>query len=577
MKIFDNVKAKWKFIKYYKESLVENRINILCIVFLEILISLCSLISPVFLQIMTDDVILESRTELLGIVCGGMLGIYVLHTVFVFGDKSLCFNTIAGIITKIRKQLLRILMKMDQAKLDTYQKGDIEHIFNIDISVLEKFFQSHLLDYFTTLIFIVGTFIAMLNINWKLLFLSCIFVPIPYIVSSLLGKLNYQRVEKRRVLYGEYQHYMYNSLGAWKEIKVQNLQKNNLRKFLRYRHKIAEYDIRSGYLEYASQMISFVSEIFSTKLVLYFVGGIFVMNHSITIGMLLAFIKYYEYFYSKISLINQYNYEFSNDLSSLQRIQEMLDSEIYKEFELQEEKMFPENGRILLEKISFRYGDTGENVLKNITTQIKIGKKYAIVGKNGSGKSTLIHLLAGIYKPSEGQIKIEQSDMKRINYSKHIGAVLQKFHLFDMSIADNLRLFRRSADDEMIIEACKKVQLLETVNKLPQGINSRIGENGGFLSGGQKQRLAIARLFLRMPEIWILDEASSAQDVLSEEIILNMIDKYCKTQTVIFITHRLESAKRADSIIVLNDGEIVGMGSHQELIAKNEYYQALFL
>jgi subfamily B ATP-binding cassette protein MsbA len=233
---------------------------------------------------------------------------------------------------------------------------------------------------------------------------------------------------------------------------------------------------------------------------------------------------------------------------------------------------------ISLNDISFKYPQTDKYVVKNLSLAVKNGQKVALVGQSGSGKSTLVDLIMRYYDPSEGNILIDGIDLKKINLSdwrSSIAVVSQDTFLFNTSILENIRYGKLDAANEEIIEAASNAYALEFIQGLPDGFNTLVGQRGAMLSGGQKQRIAIARAFLRNPKLLILDEATSALDTASEIFVQKAIDKISEGRTVITIAHRLSTIKNADVIIVMKSGEIVEVGSHDQLIANQSEYWVL--
>lgn len=231
---------------------------------------------------------------------------------------------------------------------------------------------------------------------------------------------------------------------------------------------------------------------------------------------------------------------------------------------------------IFIKNVTFHYPNTEKSVIKNLSLNIKNGQKVALVGQSGSGKSTLVDMLIRYYDPTEGNILIDGQDLKNINifdWRSFVAIVSQDTFLFNGTILENIRYGNLTASDEEIREATQNAYAMEFIERLPQGLNTIVGQRGVMLSGGQKQRIAIARAFLRNPQLLILDEATSALDTASEVFVQKAIDKISEGRTVITIAHRLSTIKNANIIITMRDGEITEQGTHEELLNnKNEYW-----
>jgi subfamily B ATP-binding cassette protein MsbA len=233
---------------------------------------------------------------------------------------------------------------------------------------------------------------------------------------------------------------------------------------------------------------------------------------------------------------------------------------------------------ISIENINFRY--EADNVLKNFSLLVPKGKTVALVGQSGSGKSTIANLLTRFYDVNEGSIKIDGTDIRDFNLQSLrglMGLVTQDSILFNDTIKNNILLGKQDATDKEIIEALQIANAYEFVKELPNGIHTSIGDAGGKLSGGQKQRISIARAVLKNPPIMILDEATSALDTESEKFVQVALENMMQNRTSIVIAHRLSTIQKADKIVVMQKGEIVEQGTHDELLAKNGTYSKLVM
>lgn len=233
---------------------------------------------------------------------------------------------------------------------------------------------------------------------------------------------------------------------------------------------------------------------------------------------------------------------------------------------------------VTLKNVSFRYEDKEKEVLENISFTAKQNEVTALVGKSGCGKSTLLKLIARLYDYDSGEILIDNYDIKKISTSslfKHISVVFQDVMLFNSSILENVRIGNLSASDEEVKNALTLANCDEFIQKLPQGYNTVIGENGVNLSGGQRQRISIARAFLKNASIILLDEISSSLDVYNETKIQESLQRLIKDKTVIIVSHRIKSIENADKILVLDEGKVVGEGKHNELLKSCKTYKNL--
>ena len=263
-------------------------------------------------------------------------------------------------------------------------------------------------------------------------------------------------------------------------------------------------------------------------------------------------------------------------------------TEIVIDFLSRENKLFIESGKqnytkltkgIRFEGISFAYPNSQKLVLKEIDLWIPQGKTIALVGASGAGKSTIADLLPRFYDPIKGRITIDGQDLREYDVKtvrQSMGIVSQDTFLFSNSIRYNISYGLKGISDEDVIMAAKRANAYEFITQLPQGLDTEIGERGVMLSGGQRQRMAIARALLRNPDILILDEATSALDTVSERLVQEAIDELCRDRTTLVIAHRLSTVQKADRIVVLDQGQVVEIGNHEELLAKHGYYARLY-
>ena len=316
-----------------------------------------------------------------------------------------------------------------------------------------------------------------------------------------------------------------------------------------------------------------------TIAILLFYGGTLVLEDKTLDGAIfLVFMGLAYNILTPAKAISKASYAVKNGLAAAERVFEILEVEntiVNKENPFQKETF---ENKIAIENINFRYGN--ENVLKNFSLEVTKGKTIALVGQSGSGKSTIANLLTRFYDVNEGSIKIDGIDIR--DWDMHslrnlMGLVTQDSILFNDTIKNNILLGKQNATDEEIIAALKVANAYEFVKDLPNGIETNIGDAGGKLSGGQKQRLSIARAVLKNPPIMILDEATSALDTESEKFVQVALENMMQNRTSIVIAHRLSTIQKADKIVVMQKGEIVEQGTHDELLAKNGMYSKLVM
>lgn len=533
-----------------------------------------SLMSPKFFQILIDEVMWEGKLERFGIVVLGLILVYLLR--FICDGLSLVFgNKILNTFTyNIRRDIFEKYKRAPYVFLEKKAVGELKMRIIDDVNSLGNFISDQVVNYFSGILMILFSFCMVFSIS-KMMTMYCITViPIVFLVNYLIGIGTRKVNEEIRKVNSEYYTSTHNSLQFWREIKAQNSEKTFIEQFKKYRNILAKLGLRSiRYWAYNEVFNDFKAN-YLTKVIVYIIGAFFVMKQEISVGMIIMFSEYFSMLFSALDNVNSKHIAL--------RTNEPYYKRIFETFDFPEEtnigkSEFSFNNDITVKNMSFGY-IPGKTVLNNINLQINKGDYIAIVGKTGCGKTTLIKILMGLYKIDTGFVQIDGVDADSITkesmYQK-IGVVMQDNFLFNMSIRDNLLLTNPKATYDEITEACKKANIYDFIKNLPKGFDTEIGERGVKLSGGQKQRISIAAALLKYPEIIIFDEATSSLDKSSEDIINEAINEISKEVTVIVITHKPATVLRARKVIVMEEGRIAALGTHDELINENMYYKRL--
>ena len=545
---------------------------------ISLLLSQVGIFAPQLFKIFIDKVIIGKDSGSLFIVIGGAAAIFIFSSAM-SGISTYSSNRFFNrLLFNISHAVWKNYLYMPAGEFDKYTAGDLKMRMDEDVKMVEGFVNSQTYSIITTMIALITLTFYMLFISWKLFLLTIIFVPLTFALGKMFGKREQKLAEDRRNIIARRDEWMHNSVQGWKEVKALSIEKGEMRTFVKYFHKSGIIEARWRiYWIWHVFLLPIIKDEFIMKFSLYFVGALFIMSNDITVGGLLIMVGYSNSFLGNINAFNETNIGLRNSIPGLSRMLEIISED--KEISRKDKFYGKLRGDIRFNDVSFSYNDEQGSVLNNIDIYIEAGEKVAVVGKSGAGKSTIAKLMLGLISCRNGTIMYDGkniADLHPLALHKNIGVVMQDSILFNMTIRENLRLARYNATDEEFDEACRRANIMQFIDNLPERYNTLIGEKGVKLSGGQKQRLAIARVFLSDPGIIIFDEATSSLDNESERMIHDIIKNISADKTIIIIAHRLSSLLLADKVIVMNDGRVAAIGHHDELLNKNAAYDDLF-
>jgi subfamily B ATP-binding cassette protein MsbA len=489
-----------------------------------------------------------------------------------------------GVLKDLRTTMYNKIIDLPVSYYSEKRKGDVMARMLGDIGEVQNSFFSILELIVKEPMTIVFTIIAMFAISVKLTLFVFIFIPISGFIISKIGKSLKSKSEKAQYEGGYLISIVEESLSGLKVVKSYNAENSFKQKFNASVTRLLKLSNSIGRKNNLASPFSEFMGIIVIAVLLWF-GGNMVLVDKLPNGKAVLegaqFLAYMGLAYNILTpakSISKATYAVKSGMAAAQRVFEVLEVQntITDKPDAVVKESFDNN--ITIENINFRYED--ENVLKNFSLEVPKGKTVALVGQSGSGKSTIANLLTRFYDVNEGAIKIDGTNIKdmTMNSLRHmIGLVTQDSILFNDTIKNNILIGKEDATDEEIIEALKVANAYEFVKDLPNGINTNIGDAGNKLSGGQKQRLNIARAVLKNPPIMVLDEATSALDTESEKLVQVALENMMQNRTSVVIAHRLSTIQKADKIVVMQKGEIVEQGTHNELIAKNGMYAKLVM
>ena len=502
--------------------------------------------------------------------------IFLLKNIFSYLASFHVTRLKTGVLKDLREKLYQKIIHLPISYFSDARKGDIMSRMLGDINEVQNSFFQVLELVVREPLTIIFSIAAMLAISSKLTLFVFIFIPISGLIISSIGKNLKAKSRKAQQETGYFISILDETLGGMKVVKSYNSENLFISKF---NSSITKLQQLSNSIGNKSNLASPMSEflgILTIAVLLYYGGYMVLVDKSLASTAFIGYIALAYTILTPAKNISKASYQVKTGLAAAERVFSLLEQEntIINHPNAIKKTTFETS--ISIQNINFKYEE--ENVLKNFSLQIPKGKTVALVGQSGSGKSTIANLLTRFYDVQEGTIKIDGVDIKDINLMSLrdlTGLVTQDSILFNDTIKANILLAKLDATDEEIIDALKIANAYEFVQYLPDGIYTNIGDGGGKLSGGQRQRLSIARAVLKNPPIMILDEATSALDTESEKFVQVALENMMQNRTSIVIAHRLSTIQKADLIVVMQKGEIVEQGSHEDLLNKNGTYAKL--
>lgn len=483
-----------------------------------------------------------------------------------------------GVLNDLREKLYKVIINLpvsyysEKRKGDVMSRmlGDVNEVKNAFFQVLELVVREPL-----TILFSIG---AMFFISAKLTLFVFLFIPISGFIISRVGKNLKTKSTRAQEENGLQISILDETLSGLKVVKGFNSENVFISKFNLSLKRLLRLSNSIGNKNNLASPLSEFLGILTIAVLLWYGAQLVIVDKSLSPTTFIAYIALAYTILTPAKAISKASYQVKTGLAAAERVFTLMEQEntITDKVDAIEKNTFEDN--IHIDNINFRYEK--ENVLKNFSLDVKKGQTVALVGQSGSGKSTIANLLTRFYDVQEGVLKIDGTDIKDISMKSLrglMGLVTQDSILFNDSIKNNILLGKQDATDEEIIAALKIANAYEFVKDLPDGINTNVGDSGNKLSGGQKQRLSIARAVLKNPPIMILDEATSALDTESERLVQVALENMMQNRTSIVIAHRLSTIQKADKIVVMQKGEIVEQGNHEELLAKDGVYKKLVM
>ena len=506
-----------------------------------------------------------------------LITLYVVSAIFSFIQGFVMSGISQKVAYRLRDELSKKINRLPMKYFDSKTHGEVLSRFTNDIDTLAQSLNQSLTQIITSVTTLIGVLIMMLSISVVMTFSALIVIPISLLIISFVVKKSQKYFKSQQEYLGHVNGQVEELYGGHTVVQAFNGEEDAIKEFNKVNDKLYDSAWRSQFLSSTMQPIMmFVGNL--SYVIVSILGGYLVIKNKIEVGDIQSFIQYVRSFNQPISQMAQISNQLQSTAAAAERVFEFLNEE--------EEDIIIENpvsvkgleGKIDFENVKFGYNED-RTIIKDFTAHVKQGQKVALVGPTGAGKSTIIKLLMRFYDVNSGAILVDGHNIKDFNrreLRELFGMVLQDTWLFSGPIKENIRYGRLDASDEEIIEAAKAAHVHHFIKTLPDGYNMVLNEESSNISQGQKQLLTIARAILADPKILILDEATSSVDTRTEVLIQKAMDTLMKGRTSFVIAHRLSTIKDADLILVINDGDIVEQGNHEELLAKGGFYANLY-
>ncbi len=572
--IYKGYVLMWPFIKKYLWLTILGIILTIPVGTLDAFIAL-------FLKPFMDNVMVEKQEELASNVPFIIVGFVIVQGIFIY-TSTLVNSYVAGKVTlDLKRKLYVKLLNMDCKFFDTNDSGMVIFRFYNDAEMATNGLINNFKLFLTKFLSTLSLVCVLIYNSWQL---SCaaIGVLLFLIIPLRIVRKKINIIMKKTVMEGAFILTLYNETSAGNRIirsfTLEDIMMSKFKYSARFLFGMGMKMVRDT--NWLSPMMHVVSAI-GVAIVIWF-GGHLIVTQQISSGTFVSFLAALIMLYTPLKSIGNNYVQIQTSILAVERIYEILNHKTMSESEENSGKEFKElkeiNSSIEFNNVSFGY-NADKLVLDKINFKINKGQKVALVGNSGGGKTTVCSLIPRLYEINSGKILIDGEDIRNYSLSSlrnNISVVFQDNFLFTGTIRQNILMGNPNATEKDLMEACKNACLDEFLQKLPRGVDTPIGEKGILLSGGQKQRVAIARAFIKNAPLVILDEATSALDNKSEKIVQEALDNLMKNKTVIVIAHRLSTIIDSDRIMVINDGQIVETGSHDELLASEGAYAALY-
>jgi len=535
------------------------------------------LMPPLFQKAIVDEVIGARDLSRLGLLLGSLVGVYALQQLVNIGDTYIRHALGERFILDLRVRLYAYLQRLSLSFFERTSTGELMSRVTNDVNALERFVTHGSALAAADLLRLAGSAVILFLLDWQLAVL--VLLPVP-VLAVTLRHFNtrvrpiYRSVRDRL---GDINARLQDNLSGIRVIQAFGQEDRELERFAVESENY--YQARVQSIRYWSTFFPAMRFVASMGTVMVLgMGATMAVRGELSLGTLVAFLSYITSFYQPINRLTEIDNVFQEAIAAGERIFELLDETSEIEDVPDAMELPPIRGEVAFEDVHFRYG-TGDEVLHDVTFEMAPSEVVALVGPSGAGKTSIANLLCRFYDPIHGRVTVDGHDLRKVKLAslrRQAAVVLQDTFLFNTTIRENLLYGKSDATEEELIAAAKAAYAHDFIEVLSKGYDTEIGERGVKLSGGQKQRLALARAILTDPRILILDEATSSVDAEAEYLIQQALESVLQGRTVLVIAHRLSTIRNADKIIALEDGHIIEVGDHHQLMRRGGLYSQLY-
>ncbi|HED35352.1 MAG TPA: ABC transporter ATP-binding protein [Gammaproteobacteria bacterium] len=589
---FENKKISWASIRViarkYSRTLLQANLIAICAAILSAPV-------PMLMPLLVDEVLLDKPGFLLQTMNAlypeswhlpvlYILSIMLLTVMLRLFSMMLAvwqtfkFTHVARNITyQIRRQLLTKMQFVSMSEYETLGSGTVASHLVTDVDSIDEFIGNTLSKFVVAVLSILGVAGILLWIHWQLALFILVMNPLVIYFTTVLGRKVKHLKRRENSAFEVFQQSLSETLDSIHQIRAANRERHYIQRVIDKAHNVKKHSSAYSWKSDAANRLSFFIFLVGFE-VFRAVSMLLVVISDLSIGQMFAVYAYLWFMMGPVQEILSLQYSYYAANAAIARLNNLLGLEAEPQYEHIQNPFENKNTvGLCVENIHFSYTGT-ETILNGLSLNIKAGETVALVGASGGGKSTLVQIILGMYTPERGQLYFDGVPVSDIGLDvvrDNVSTVLQHPALFNDSVRNNLSLGKTCKDSELW-EALEVAQLRDTIENLPDKLDTLIGRNGVRLSGGQRQRMAVARLVLSQPKVVILDEATSALDTETESRLHQAMRKFLKGRTTLIIAHRLSAVKQADRVYVFEDGRVIDEGVHDEMVQRDGVYRQLY-